>query len=255
MRDERKADEYKRKWINSRFQLLGKDETALPAVFIPLKNVTIPVSQSILDDTGIECAQVRGMTSTADYEAAFLESKEWDTQFPGVVTIIVTPHVLEVYKRFFTGKKRDDPKASIRFRQALGAMVLEDPTQFMYAVTDGAHRTKLGKVHFLPEVSRRVRSRLTPHRVGTRLLQHPLSRAADGIAQQHGPCIQQARTVHTQHNVLAVVFVLLRTCRLNNETTHLDKMVPHLLACSDCILSYSSPSQSTSRRATLPPQW
>ena len=84
------------------------------------------------------------MTATADYEEAFLESKEWDNQFP----VVVTPAVLELYKKFFHGKRRDDEKASAKFRQALGEMVAADPTQFQYAVTDGAHRTKLGKENF-----------------------------------------------------------------------------------------------------------
>ena len=140
--------EYTRSWINSRFQLLDKNGKPLSAVYIPFKNVTIPVSQEILDVTGIECAQVRGMTATPDYEEAFLERKEWDTQFPGVVTVVVTPLVLEVYKKIFRGKRRDDEETSAKFRQAIGEMVAEDPTQFHYAVTDGAHRTKLAKEHF-----------------------------------------------------------------------------------------------------------
>ena len=147
--DGKRADvEYTRSWINSRYQLLDKTGKPLPAVYIPFKNVTIPVSQEILDETGIECAQVRGMTATPDYEEAFLERKEWDNQFPGVVTVVVTPNVLELYKKIFSGKRRDDEKASAKFRQAIGEMVAEDPTQFQYAVTDGAHRTKLGKEHF-----------------------------------------------------------------------------------------------------------
>ena len=128
--------------------MLDKSGKPLAAVYIPFKNVTIPVSQAILAETGIECAQVRGMTATADYEEAFLESKEWDNQFPGVVTVVVTPFVLDLYKKIFNGKRRDDEKASAKFRQALGEMVAADPTQFQYAVTDGAHRTKLGKENF-----------------------------------------------------------------------------------------------------------
>ena len=86
--------------------MLDKSGKPLAAVYIPFKNVTIPVSQAILAETGIECAQVRGMTATADYEEAFLESKEWDNQFPGVVTVVVTPVVLELYKKNFHGKRR-----------------------------------------------------------------------------------------------------------------------------------------------------
>ena len=161
--DKRHSDEYKRSWINSRFQLLDKAGNPLPAVYIPFKNVTIPVSQAILEDTGIECAQVRGTASSAEYEEAFLESKEWDKQFPGVVTVVVTPQVVAIHKKIFAGKRRDDVAASAKFRQTIGIMVAEDPTQFEYAVTDGAHRTKLGKVHFSPQVT--VMFPLSTHQV------------------------------------------------------------------------------------------
>ena len=106
-----------------------------------------------MEDTGIECAQVRGMQSTADYEVSFIAGGAWDAQFPGVVTVAVTPAVIEIYKKFFRAKNLDDPKASAQFRQALGVAVLVNPAAFEYDCTDGAHRTKLGEKHFSPEVS------------------------------------------------------------------------------------------------------
>ena len=154
LRAERKDSEYQRQWINNRFQLLNADGNPIAAVFIPFTNVTIPVSKEILDDTGIECAQVRGTTSEADYEAAFLKSQVWDKQFPGVVTVSVTPEVLALHQQFFAGKSRDNEKASAKFRSALGVLVLADPSKFFYGVTDGAHRTKLGKGKFPPKVPR-----------------------------------------------------------------------------------------------------
>ena len=152
MRNERKADEVTRSWINKRFQLLDGQGKALPPMRIPFKCVTVPISQAILKDTGIKCAQVRGMQSTPMYEKAFIKMGEWDTQFPGVVTVAVTEPVIELYKQFFTGKNIDDPKASAQFRQALGAAVMANPDKFAYNCTDGAHRTELGTENFGPEV-------------------------------------------------------------------------------------------------------
>ena len=60
------------------------------------------------------------MQSTADYEVSFIAGGAWDGQFPGVVTVAVTPAVIEIF--------------------------------FEYDCTDGAHRTKLGELNFSPEV-------------------------------------------------------------------------------------------------------
>ena len=149
---DRKAIEVTRPWINSRFQLLDEHAKPLPPLRIPYKCVRVPISKSILENTGIECAQVRGMQSTPDYEEAFIKAGEWDSQFPGVVTVAVTPAVLEIYKKHFKGKNVDDPKASAQFRQALGVAVLANPEKFEYDCTDGAHRSKLGTEKFGPEV-------------------------------------------------------------------------------------------------------
>jgi hypothetical protein len=92
------------------------------------------------------------MQSTADYEVSFIAGGAWDPQFPGVVTVAVTPPVIAIYKKFFRGKNQDDPKASAQFRQALGVAVLANPADFEYDCTDGAHRTKLGGDNFGPEV-------------------------------------------------------------------------------------------------------
>ena len=152
----RKATEVVRQWISSRFQLLDAQANPVPPLRIPYKCVHVPISQAILEDTGIECAQVRGMQSTADYEVSFKAGRAWDPQFPGVVTVAVTPPVIEIYKKFFRGKNVDDPKASALFRQALGIAVLANPVAFEYDCTDGAHRTKLGEQHFGPEVRKHV---------------------------------------------------------------------------------------------------
>ena len=96
------------------------------------------------------------MQSTADYEVSFKAGRAWDPQFPGVVTVAVTPPVLEIYKKCFRGTNTDDPKASAQFRQALGIAVLANPAAFEYDCTDGAHRTKLGEEHFGPEVRKQV---------------------------------------------------------------------------------------------------
>ena len=149
---DRKASEVGRQWISSRFQLLDAQAHPVPAIRIPYKCVRVPISEAILEDTGIECAQVRGMQSTAGYEASFIAGRAWDPQFPGVVTVAVTPAVIEIYKQFFRGKNLDDPKASALFRQALGVAVLANPSAFEYDCTDGAHRTKLGNVNFGAEV-------------------------------------------------------------------------------------------------------
>jgi len=83
MKTERKATEVARSWINSRFQLLDGHGKPMPPIRIPYKCVNVPISQAILQDTGIKCAQVRGMQSTPSYEKAFIKMGEWDTQFPG----------------------------------------------------------------------------------------------------------------------------------------------------------------------------
>ena len=201
LRAEREESEYQRQWINSRFELLDADGNGLPAMYIPFENVTIPVSKEILDDTGIECAQVRGTTSEAEYEAAFLKSQVWDKQFPGVVTVCVTPEVLALHRQFFAGKSRNNEKASAKFRSALGALVLADPTRFTYGVVDGAHRTKLGKGNFPPKVTckPRARRRYTPRLVG-RFLHDRLPGDADGTAQQCCAWLQQDFPVRTQCN-------------------------------------------------------
>ena len=152
MKNERKATEVARSWINSRFQLLDGQGKPMPPLRIPYKCVKVPISQAILEDTGIKCAQVRGMQSTPTYEKAFIKMGEWDTQFPGVVTVAVTEPVIELYKQFFNGKNIDDPKASAQFRQALGLAVMANPEKFEYNCTDGAHRTELGTENFGPEV-------------------------------------------------------------------------------------------------------
>ena len=152
MKTERKAGEVARSWINSRFQLLDGQGKPMPPLRIPYKCVKVPISEAILHDTGIKCAQVRGMQSTPSYEKAFIKMGEWDTQFPGVVTVAVTEPVIELYKQFFTGKNIDDPTASAQFRQALGLAVMANPEKFEYNCTDGAHRTELGTDNFGPEV-------------------------------------------------------------------------------------------------------
>ena len=202
LRAERKESEYQRQWINNRFQLLNADGNALAAMFIPFDNVTIPVSKEIFDDTGIECAQVRGTTSEAEYEAAFLKSQVWDKQFPGVVTVCVTAEVLALHKQFFAGKSRDNEKASAKFRSALGALVMADPTKFMYKVTDGAHRTKLGKGNFPPKVtSCKPRTRcIHAPRLVWRFLHDRLPGNADGTAQQHCAWLEQDFSVRTPCN-------------------------------------------------------
>ena len=152
LKADRPVKEVTRSWINNRFQLLDGKGNAIPALRIPYKCVEVPISQSILAETGIKCAQVRGMQSTAAYEHAFKQAGEWDPQFPGVVTVKVTQPVIEIYKQFFTGKNIDDPKASAQFRQALGQAVAADPSKFEYNCTDGAHRTELGTDNFGPDV-------------------------------------------------------------------------------------------------------
>ena len=149
---ERKESEVSRSWINARFQLLDEQAKGIPAIRIPYRCVEVPISESILADTGIKCAQVRGMQSTAAYEKAFIAAGEWDPQFPGVVTVAATEPVLALYKKSFRGKNIDDPKASAQFRQALGVEVHADPSRFVFKCTDGAHRTQLGTAHFGAEV-------------------------------------------------------------------------------------------------------
>ena len=103
--------------------------------------------------TGIECAQVRGMTSGAEFEASFIAAGQWDMQFPGVVTVAVTAAVLAIYRKHFkNGHNIDDQKKSEAFRQELGTAVAANPVAFGYDVTDGAHRTKIARQHFPPTV-------------------------------------------------------------------------------------------------------
>ena len=146
----------------------------MPPLRIPYKCVNVPISEAILQDTGIKCAQVRGMQSTPTYEKAFIKMGEWDTQFPGVVTVAVTEPVIELYKQFFTGKNIDDPEASTQFRQALGLAVMANPEKFEYNCTDGAHRTELGTENFGPEVCAfpRVEIIVISISTGTGLLQY-----------------------------------------------------------------------------------
>jgi hypothetical protein len=113
----------------------------------------VPISQSILEATGIPCAQVRGTQSEEKFEAEFIASGAWSAQSAGVVTVAVTENVIELYKKHFIGKNVDDPKASAAFRQDLGALVQANPEDFTYDVTDGAHRTELGSEHFGPTVT------------------------------------------------------------------------------------------------------
>ena len=201
LKGERKSNEVGRSWINQRFQLLDAHGNAIPALRIPYKCVEVPISQSILAETGIKCAQVRGMQSTAAYEQAFKQAGEWDPQFPGVVTVKVTAPVIEIYKRFFTGKNVDDPKASAKFRQALGVAVAADPSKFEYNCTDGAHRTELGTENFGPDVHAHSDTHPVLHSthaiLGTRVLPMPFSGAAHGVANCHRPRLKQNFAVCT----------------------------------------------------------
>ena len=152
LHQDRKAIEVSRKWINTRFELLDEHGKSLLTMRIPFKFVHVPISQSILEATGILCAQVRGTTSEEKFEAEFLASGAWSAQSAGVVTVAVTDNVVEMYKQFFTGKNVDDEKASLGFRTELGKQVRANPENFKYDVTDGAHRTELGTANFGPEV-------------------------------------------------------------------------------------------------------
>ena len=114
---DRKAIEVTRPWINSRFQLLDEHAKPLPPLRIPYKCVRVPISKSILENTGIECAQVRGMQSTPDYEEAFIKAGEWDSQFPGVVTVAVTPRNLQ---EVLQGKERGRPKGLRSISASIG---------------------------------------------------------------------------------------------------------------------------------------
>ena len=151
-RQARKLSEVSRGWISERFQLTDEKEDPIPAMRIPFSCVNIPISQAILEITDIECAQVRGLQSSVDFEATFLAAGAWDSQFLGALTVAVTPPVIELYRKHFKGKNADDPKASAKFRQALGVAVMANPAAFSYDCTDGAHRTKLGKEHFAADV-------------------------------------------------------------------------------------------------------
>ena len=149
LRGDRPAIQLTRQWITDTFQLLDGSASPLPPLRIPYTQVQIPVSQAVLEMTGVECGQVRGMTSTPSYEAAFLRNKNWDAQFPGVVTVAVNPRVTAIHqKHFVKGKRLDDEDASKAFRMDLGAALVKTPEDFMFDVTDGAHRTKLGKENF-----------------------------------------------------------------------------------------------------------
>ena len=172
LHQDRKAIEVSRQWINTRFELLDEHGKPLPTMRIPFKFVHVPISQSILEATGISCAQVRGTTSEEKFEAEFLASGAWSAQSAGVVTVAVTDNVVEMYKHFFTGKNVDDEKASLGFRTELGKQVHANPENFKYDVTDGAHRTELGTANFGPEVIILSQNVLP--------IGHPLFRLVDG---------------------------------------------------------------------------